>query len=161
LNQILRRQTSRSHYGSKAPVVTVTVFKYRNKIGKIFVKAVPYDGNSSLCQRQGELKTTNNDLQNTTLKTKDRVTRTPLKNKNELRYIPLYNNWLKTMYKTWSVNFSHQVSDAGSGEPLVVLAITLSVLRFTSSDYLFAIFNLFLKQFRHTCTIFVPLLGKG
>jgi hypothetical protein len=24
------------------PVVTVTVFKYRNKIGKIFVKAVPY-----------------------------------------------------------------------------------------------------------------------
>jgi hypothetical protein len=57
-----------------------------------------------------------------------------------------------------SVNFSHQVSDAGSGEPLVVLAITLSVLRFTSSDYLFAIFNLFLKQFRHTCTIFVPLL---
>jgi hypothetical protein len=57
-----------------------------------------------------------------------------------------------------SVNFSHQVSDAGSVEPLVVLAITLSVLRFTSSDYLFAIFNLFLKQFRHTCTIFVPLL---
>jgi hypothetical protein len=40
--QILRRQTSRSHYGSKVPVVTVTVFKYRNKIGKIFVKAVPY-----------------------------------------------------------------------------------------------------------------------
>jgi hypothetical protein len=32
----------RSHYGSKVPVVTVTVFKYRNKIGKIFVKAVPY-----------------------------------------------------------------------------------------------------------------------
>jgi hypothetical protein len=32
LNQILRRQTSRSHYGSKVPVVTVTVFKYRNKI---------------------------------------------------------------------------------------------------------------------------------
>ena len=43
-----------------------------------------------------------------------------------------------------SVNFSHQVSDAGSGELLVVLAITLSVPRFTSSDYLFAIFNLFL-----------------
>jgi hypothetical protein len=36
--QILRRQTSRSHYGSKVPVLTVTVFKYRNKIGKIFVK---------------------------------------------------------------------------------------------------------------------------
>jgi hypothetical protein len=35
LNQILRRQTSRSHYGSKVPAVTVTVFKYRNKIGKI------------------------------------------------------------------------------------------------------------------------------
>jgi hypothetical protein len=34
LNQILRRQTSRSHYGSKVPAVTVTVFKYRNKIGK-------------------------------------------------------------------------------------------------------------------------------
>jgi hypothetical protein len=32
----------RSHYGSKVPVVTVTVFKYRNKIDKIFVKAVPY-----------------------------------------------------------------------------------------------------------------------
>ena len=42
MNQILRRQTPRSHYGSKVPVVTVTVFKYRNKIGKIFVKAVPY-----------------------------------------------------------------------------------------------------------------------
>jgi hypothetical protein len=26
--------TSRSHYGSKVPAVTVTVFKYRNKIGK-------------------------------------------------------------------------------------------------------------------------------
>jgi hypothetical protein len=32
LNQILRRQTSRSDYGSKVPVVTATVFKYRNKI---------------------------------------------------------------------------------------------------------------------------------
>jgi hypothetical protein len=42
LNQILRRQTSRSRYGSKVPAVTVTVFKYRNKIGKIVVKAVPY-----------------------------------------------------------------------------------------------------------------------
>jgi hypothetical protein len=39
LNQILRRQTSRSHHGSKVPTVTVTVFKYRNKIGKIVVKA--------------------------------------------------------------------------------------------------------------------------
>jgi hypothetical protein len=29
-------------YGSKVPVVTITVFKYRNKIGKIVVKAVPY-----------------------------------------------------------------------------------------------------------------------
>jgi hypothetical protein len=37
-----RPQTSRSHYGSKVPAVTVTVFKYRNKIGKIVVKAVPY-----------------------------------------------------------------------------------------------------------------------
>ena len=35
MNQILRRQTSRSHYGSKVPAVTVTVFKYRNKIGKL------------------------------------------------------------------------------------------------------------------------------
>jgi len=25
------RQTSRSHYGSKVPAVTITVFKYRNK----------------------------------------------------------------------------------------------------------------------------------
>jgi hypothetical protein len=31
-----------SHYGSKVPAVTVTVFKYRNKIGKMVVKAVPY-----------------------------------------------------------------------------------------------------------------------
>jgi hypothetical protein len=38
----LRRQTSRSHYGSKVPAVIATVFKYRNKIGKIVVKAVPY-----------------------------------------------------------------------------------------------------------------------
>ena len=30
-------QTSRSHYGSKVPAVTITVFKYRNKIGKIVV----------------------------------------------------------------------------------------------------------------------------
>jgi hypothetical protein len=37
-----RRQTSHSHYGSKVPAVTITVFKYRNKIGKIVVKAVPY-----------------------------------------------------------------------------------------------------------------------
>ena len=42
LNQILRRQTSRSHYGSTVPAGTVTVFKCRNKIGKIVVKAVPY-----------------------------------------------------------------------------------------------------------------------
>ena len=42
LNQKLKRQTSRSHYGSKVPAVTITVFKYRNKIGKIAVKAVPY-----------------------------------------------------------------------------------------------------------------------
>ena len=38
MNQILRRQPSRSHYGSKIPAVTITVFKYRNKIGKIVVK---------------------------------------------------------------------------------------------------------------------------
>ena len=30
MNQILRCQTSRSHYGSKVPTVTITVFKYRN-----------------------------------------------------------------------------------------------------------------------------------
>ena len=42
LNQILKRQTSRSHYGSKVPAVTITVFKYRNKIGKLVVKAVRY-----------------------------------------------------------------------------------------------------------------------
>jgi hypothetical protein len=45
LNQILKRQTSRSHYGSKSPDVTITVFKYRNKIGKIVVKTVPYSVN--------------------------------------------------------------------------------------------------------------------
>ena len=32
MNQILRRQTSRSHYGSKVPAVTVTVFKYLNSL---------------------------------------------------------------------------------------------------------------------------------
>jgi len=31
---------SQGHYGSKVPAVTVTVFKYRNKIGKIVVKLV-------------------------------------------------------------------------------------------------------------------------
>jgi hypothetical protein len=35
-------QTSRFHYGSKVPAVTITVFKYMNKIGQIVVKAVPY-----------------------------------------------------------------------------------------------------------------------
>jgi hypothetical protein len=45
LNQILKRETSRSHYGSKAPAVTIAVFKYRNKIGKIVVKTVPYSVN--------------------------------------------------------------------------------------------------------------------
>jgi hypothetical protein len=54
LNQILRRQTSRSQYGSKVPAVTVTVFKYRNKIGKIVVKAVPYSRTES--GRFGALK---------------------------------------------------------------------------------------------------------
>jgi hypothetical protein len=42
LNQILKCQTSRSHYGSKTAAVTITAFKYRNKIGKIVVKTVPY-----------------------------------------------------------------------------------------------------------------------
>ena len=42
LNQILKRQTSRSHYGSKAPAVAITVSKYMNKTGKTAVKAVPY-----------------------------------------------------------------------------------------------------------------------
>ena len=36
---------SQGHYGSKVPVVTVTVFKYRNKIGKIVVKTVPFSVN--------------------------------------------------------------------------------------------------------------------
>jgi hypothetical protein len=36
------QEKNRSHYGSKVPAVTITVFKYRNKIGKIVVKAVPY-----------------------------------------------------------------------------------------------------------------------
>ena len=42
MNQILKRQTSRSHYGSKVPAVTIAVFKHSNKIGKTVVKAVPY-----------------------------------------------------------------------------------------------------------------------
>jgi hypothetical protein len=50
LNQILRRQTSRSHYGSKIPAVTVTVFKYRNKIGTgtILGQAYKYGGVKSI-----------------------------------------------------------------------------------------------------------------
>jgi hypothetical protein len=35
LNQILKRQTFRFHYGSKVPAVIIAVFKYRNKIGKM------------------------------------------------------------------------------------------------------------------------------
>jgi hypothetical protein len=42
LDFITTFQTSRSHCGSEVPAVTITVFKYRNKIGKIVVKAVPY-----------------------------------------------------------------------------------------------------------------------
>jgi hypothetical protein len=42
LNQIPRRQTSRSHYGSKVPAVTATAFKHRNKTGKTVVKAAPH-----------------------------------------------------------------------------------------------------------------------
>ena len=42
MNQILKRQTSRFHYGSKVPAVTRTVFiTILKKIGKIVVKAVP------------------------------------------------------------------------------------------------------------------------
>jgi hypothetical protein len=42
LNQMLKRQTSRFHYGSKVPAVTITVFiTILKKIGKIVVKAVP------------------------------------------------------------------------------------------------------------------------
>ena len=63
MNQILRRQTTRSHYGSKVPAVTVTVFKYRNKIGKIVVK-------------QRSTKHTH--------KTNDRVAGTPLNTGGEL-----------------------------------------------------------------------------
>jgi hypothetical protein len=45
INDALKHQTSRSHYGSKSPAVTITVFKYRNKLGKIVVKTVPYSVN--------------------------------------------------------------------------------------------------------------------
>ena len=58
MNQILKHQTSRSHYGSKVPAVTITVFKYRNKIGKIVVKAVPYSVTwmSKICLRHTLIK---------------------------------------------------------------------------------------------------------
>ena len=49
LNQILKCQTSRSHYGSKTAAVTITAFKYKNKIGKIVVKTVPYSVNGNVC----------------------------------------------------------------------------------------------------------------
>ena len=42
LNQIPGRQASRSHYGSKAPAVTATAPKHRNKTGKTVVKAAPH-----------------------------------------------------------------------------------------------------------------------
>jgi hypothetical protein len=44
-NSYLSRQTSSSHYGSKVPAVTITVFEYRNKIGKTVVKTIPYSVN--------------------------------------------------------------------------------------------------------------------
>ena len=86
MNQILRRQTSRSHYGSKVPAVTVTVFKYRNRIGKIVVQKrigytkskrslkIPKGQSESVYRRRtyntmGEkYKRTNNDLQNMHIK---------------------------------------------------------------------------------------------
>ena len=42
--------------------------------------------NSQYIDQQKRDKRANNDLQNITQKTKDRVTRTPVKNGNELRY---------------------------------------------------------------------------
>jgi hypothetical protein len=57
LNQILKRQTSRFHYGSKVPAVTITVFKYRNKIGKIVVKAVPYSIQTQILWNQESNRT--------------------------------------------------------------------------------------------------------
>jgi hypothetical protein len=41
-NEIPRCQTSPSHHGSKVPAVTITVPKYRNKIGKTAAKAAPH-----------------------------------------------------------------------------------------------------------------------
>jgi hypothetical protein len=60
LNQILKRQTSRSHYGLKVPAVSITVYKYRNKIGKIVVKAVPY---SVTYKEKGKSKAPENELE--------------------------------------------------------------------------------------------------
>ena len=60
---------------------------------------------------------------------------------------------------TWhpsSVNFSHQVSDAGSCEPLVLLTMVLSVFRLMAFDYLFGIFKLFLSPSEQ----FLGHLGK-
>ena len=48
-------------------------------------RRTPRDGKSSHYLWQGELKRTNNVLQNTTQKTKDRTTRTSLKPGSELR----------------------------------------------------------------------------
>jgi hypothetical protein len=42
VESVLKRQTPRCHHGSKVPAATTTVFKYRNKIGKTVIKAVPY-----------------------------------------------------------------------------------------------------------------------
>ena len=54
------------------------------------------------------------------------------------------------------LNFSHQVSDAGSCEPLVLLNMVLSVFRLMAFDYLFGIFKLFLSPSEQ----FLGHLGK-
>jgi hypothetical protein len=67
LNQILRRQTSRSHYGSKAPVVTVTVFKMKKEKNQ-----------------EGLINDTQNDTQDTT-KTQEKTQGGLIYAKNQLQ----------------------------------------------------------------------------
>ena len=73
LNQILKRQTSRFHYGSKVLAVTITVF------------ITILEQNRQCIGPNEKDKRANNDLQRTIQKTKHRATRTPLKTGSELR----------------------------------------------------------------------------
>jgi hypothetical protein len=108
LNQILKRQTSRSHYGSKAPAVTITVFKNRNKIGKIVVKTVPYSMNvnvknfftSHIDKKKKKKKEKQNEILDMELSSKDTIC--PFTILSMLLYL--------IFIKAWRFRFRHHPS---------------------------------------------------